>query len=101
LARDRGTSRSYLVGRLKREAAKAEGKDPLFGDPKLLLAAELLPRVMSGEISAYAAAVAMGWKKPDPYKQLIRWRKQASEEERENFFVYAETWRMTMRSLAS
>jgi hypothetical protein len=100
LARNRGTSRSYLVGRLKREAAKAESKDPLFVDPKVAQAAKLLPRVEAGEISAYAAAKEMGWKKSDPYKQLVRWWKLASEEERESFFVYAETWRMTMRSVA-
>jgi hypothetical protein len=71
-----GTSRAYIVGRLKREAAKAEGQDPLFLDDKVRLAAELLPQVEAGEISAYAAALAMGWQKrvpPDPYKQLMAW----------------------------
>jgi hypothetical protein len=61
-----GTSRSYIVGRLRREAAKAEGQDPLFLADKVRLAAALLPQVEANEISARAAAIAMGWQKAVP-----------------------------------
>jgi hypothetical protein len=61
---------------LKREAAKAEGRDPLFLDPKVQIAAELWPRVEANEISARAAAIAMGWQqRPRPARtsQLVAW----------------------------
>jgi hypothetical protein len=83
---DRGTSRSYVVGRLKREAAKAEGVDPLFVKPEHAKAAELLLQVMACEISANAAAHEMGWRKPrTAYQDLCAAWRRASEDERAAF----------------
>jgi hypothetical protein len=43
----------------------------------------LLDKVMAGEVSAHAAAIAKGWRKPpDPYRQLVLWWDRASEEQR-------------------
>jgi hypothetical protein len=83
-----GNSRAYVVGRLKREAAKAEGQDPLFLDPTVRLAAELLSRSYIVDPSIRAAAKAAGIiKPPDAYKQLLAWRDRVSDEERISFKV--------------
>jgi hypothetical protein len=93
----RGNSRAYIVGRLKREAAKAKDKDPLFLDPKIKLAAELWPRVEANEVSAYAASLEMGWQQrprpADPYKQLVTWWDKADSGQRCSFLAYLDACR--------
>jgi hypothetical protein len=88
-----GTFRSYLVGRLKREAAKAEGKDPLFVEPEVVRAVELLPRVEAGELSVRAAALLMGWKKvPMPYDDMVSGWRRAGDHDRMRFEDFIDQW---------
>lgn len=62
---DRGTSRSYTVARLKQQAP------------------ELFEKVVSGELSANAAAIQAGFrKKPSVIEQFNRLWDKASDEER-------------------
>jgi hypothetical protein len=79
-----GSTRSYVIRRLDREAN---------ADPPDLQARMLLDKVMAGEVSAHAAAIAMGWRKPpDPYRQLVLWWDKAGEEDRDAFMTYVEAW---------
>jgi hypothetical protein len=56
-------TRSYVVARLDREASAY---------PPELKAAQLRDQVLDGTISAHAAAIAMGWRKPrTPYHELV------------------------------
>jgi hypothetical protein len=54
---------------------------------------ELLARVEAGELTANAAAVAKGWRKPpDPYRQLVLWWDKASPKDRTCFHTYLKAW---------
>ena len=85
----RGNSRGYVLGKLKREAAKAEGVDPLFVPPPARKAAELLPKVEARELSARKASEAMGWYKPPTVYDQFRalWAK-ATPDERERIAAH-------------
>ena len=66
-----GTSRAYTLARLRRD------------DPDMAL------RVEAGELSANAAAVAKGWRKPpDVLQQLKRLWDKASPDERASFEAF-------------
>jgi hypothetical protein len=76
----RGTAKHWKL-RLAREAPD---------DPE---AAVLLESVERGELSANAAAVAKGWRKPrDPYHQLVLWWDHASPKDRACFHTYLKAW---------
>lgn len=67
---DRGTSRSYTVARLKQQAP------------------ELFEKVVSGELSANAAAIQAGFRKvKTPLDNLEYWWRKASEVERAEFLL--------------
>lgn len=67
---DRGTSRSYTVARLKQQAP------------------ELFEKVVSGELSANAAAIQAGFRKvKTPLENLEYWWRKASEVERAEFLL--------------
>lgn len=69
-APDRGTSRSYTVARLKQQAP------------------ELFEKVVSGELSANAAAIQAGFRKvKTPLDNLEYWWRKASEVERAEFLL--------------
>jgi hypothetical protein len=54
---------------------------------------ELLARVEAGELTANAAAVRKGWRKPpDPYRQLVLWWDRASPKDRTCFHTYLQAW---------
>jgi hypothetical protein len=74
-----------VVARLHREAK---------GDPPDLKAEMLLGQVLLGEVSAHAAAITMGWRKPPtPYKQLLLWWDRARDEQRAEFEDFIAAWR--------
>lgn len=67
---DRGNSRSYTVARLKQQAP------------------ELFEKVVSGELSANAAAIQAGFRKvKTPLDNLEYWWRKASEVERAEFLL--------------
>ena len=73
------------VGKLRAKAGRPNTLARLRRDDP-----EMAERVGRGELSANAAAVAKGWRKPaDPFKQLCRLWKAATPEQRAQF----DEWR--------
>ena len=71
LAKERGTSKSYTLSRLKREAP------------------ELYERVCNRELSANAAAIEAGFRRVQtPIEQAKRWYNKLSEAERKQFMEW-------------